>query len=173
MDIRKALQELANEVKVEILLRLRSNLGINTNPRVMSNTLIGSNLESSIKVSVDDNSTLSFVIANYYMVVTAGRKANSKMPPIKAILDWIKRKDIDTSWASSQNAAAWAIAKSIAKEGYRGRPFIGFDPNDRVNEDVDVDLDLILTFLDDYFDTWRDKIFEEITKELDKFFNNG
>lgn len=173
MDIRNALKELAEGIKVEILRRLSSSIGINTKRGVGYNTLINSKLSRSIRVDVAGDNALTFTIANYYIAVSAGRKAGAKRPPIKAIFDWITDKEIDyTPWAKSQNAAAWAIAKSIEKDGIKGRPFIGTDPKDLINKDVDgININLILTFLDDYFDTWSDKIFKEIMKEIDKWFN--
>ena len=171
MDIRNALKELAEGIKVEILRRLSSNIGINTKRGVGYNTLINSNLSRSIQVKVVGNDTLTFTIASYYIAVSAGRKAGAKRPPIDAILKWIREKNIDTTWAKTENAAAWAIAKSIEKEGIKGRPFIGTDPNDLINENVDdININLILTFLDDYFGKWSDNIFEEIIKEIDKYF---
>lgn len=50
-------------------------------------------------------------------VYLAGRKAG-KMPPVKAILNWLKVKGIKPiQQNSSITSLAWAIAKKIAKHG--------------------------------------------------------
>ena len=50
-------------------------------------------------------------------VYLAGRKAG-KMPPVKALLDWIKIKGIKPIEQNmSITSLAWAIAKSISKHG--------------------------------------------------------
>lgn len=45
-----------------------------------------------------------------------GRR-DGKMPPVQAILEWIKAKGITFSRAGSAEHYAWAIARKIAREG--------------------------------------------------------
>ena len=171
MELKDALQELARMVKNEIILNLHSPVGINQ--KVGTNTLIGSNLEKSIDVKVMGDNTLVFVIAGYYNAITAGRRPNAKRPPIDAIEKWIDKKHIDISKMGfkSITSAAYVIANNIAKNGIKARGFIGFDENEMVNGEATGNLDKILPFLDDFFDKWSDDVFEMITNEIDKFFN--
>lgn len=47
----------------------------------------------------------------HYIFVDKGRKPNSKMPPIRPIMKWIKRRGLDLN--------PFAVAKSIAKKGIK------------------------------------------------------
>jgi len=47
----------------------------------------------------------------HYIFVDKGRKAGSKMPPVKPIQKWITQKGLDLN--------AFAVAKSIAKKGIK------------------------------------------------------
>ena len=48
--------------------------------------------------------------------VEKGRRRGARMPPIKPLEQWIKRRGLDLS--------AWAVAKSIQKRGIKPVPFI-------------------------------------------------
>lgn len=54
--------------------------------------------------------------AQYGPWVHDGRKPGSAMPPVSAIGAWAKRKGID--------ASPFVLARSIARKGIRGRPFL-------------------------------------------------
>jgi hypothetical protein len=59
------------------------------------------------------------------------------MPPVKAIIDWIKQKRISVPAAMSPIQFAWAVAKSIEKKGQRfkkPKPFIQVSLDDVVHE---------------------------------------
>ena len=51
--------------------------------------------------------------------VLDGRKPGGKMPPWRAILDWMKVRRL-----GSDRAAAWAIARSIQRRGIEGRDYL-------------------------------------------------
>ena len=49
------------------------------------------------------------------------------MPPVRAIIDWIKQKRISIPMAMTPTQFAWAVAKNIEKKGQRfkkPKPFI-------------------------------------------------
>lgn len=168
MDLKKALQELAKQIKDEIIRRLHSDVGIN--PRTGTNTLVGSNLEKSIDVNATGDNEIVFKIADYYQYVVTGWKRTGRYPGtkelfIKNIRDWIVNKNI-TMGDMSQNQMIWYMYKRMLIDGRQiaARPFIEYDPNDDVSK--------ILPFLDDFFSKWADKVFDMILKETDKFFNN-
>lgn len=167
MELHNALKELAEEIKNEILARLRSNVGIN--PRTGTNTLIGSELEKSIDVKQIDNETLVFQIADYYEYVVLGWRKTGRFPNtahlfIKNITDWVRRKHIRLG-GMTENQIVWYLYKRMLIEGREitPRPFINYSPSDDVAE--------ILPFLDDFFSRWADNVFNKITEELDKYFN--
>ena len=168
MEIDKALKELARMVKNEIILRLHSSVGIN--PRTGTNTLIGSDLEKSIDVTVINETTLEFQIADYYEYVVRGWKRTGRYPGtanlfIKNILDWIRKKNIRIG-NLSQNQIAFILYRKMLIEGRQitPRPFINYDENEDVSK--------ILPFLDDFFDKWSDWVFDAIMSEIDKYFNS-
>ncbi len=47
----------------------------------------------------------------HYVFVDKGRRPGAKMPPVKPIQEWIKRKGLDLN--------AFAVAKSISKKGIK------------------------------------------------------
>lgn len=166
MELRDALQELARMVKNEIILRLHSSIGVN--PRTGTNTLIGSDLERSIDVSVVSDDTIEFEIASHYEYVVLGWKRTGRFPNtahlfIRNILDWIRRKNIRLG-SLSQNQIAYLLYKRMVIEGRQiaPRPFINYDPNGDVSK--------ILPFLDEFFDKWADWVFEMIMKDIEKYF---
>jgi hypothetical protein len=55
----------------------------------------------------------SMTAADHWINVEKGRRPNKPMPPVSIIASWMRLKGITGS--------AWAIAKSIAKKGIKGR----------------------------------------------------
>lgn len=167
MDLKVALKQLAWHIEREIIKRMSSGVGINE--RVGKNTLIGSNLYKSVSVDVVSDNELVFAIASHYEYVVKGRKRGWKNHPPKppgivhGITQWVKEKGISFK-GMSQNQTIWAILNALEKRDIKARPFINFDEHG--------DPSVILPFLDDFFSKWADEVFEEIMKEVDKFFNN-
>ena len=169
MDIRKALQELADEVKKEILRRLHSPIGVN--PRVGRNTLIGSELEASIDVTATSDTTIVFEIADYYEYVVSGWRKTGNFPNtahlfIRNVTDWVRRKGVRLG-NMTETQIVWYLYRRMLIEGrnIKARPFIESGYNN------DEDPSKILNFLDEFFDKWADTVFELITQDIDKHFN--
>lgn len=59
--------------------------------------------------------------SHYAGAVEFGRKAGG-MPPVKMILQWLKKKRIGKD--EERESMAWAIAKNIADEGTKPHPFL-------------------------------------------------
>ena len=168
MELQQALQELAKQVKEEIIRRLHSRVGIN--PRTGSNTLIGSNLERSIEVKAEDENSIVFQIADYYEYIVSGWRRTGNFPGtahlfIRNVTNWVRKNNIRLG-NMTENQIVWYLYKRMLIEGreIKPRPFIesGYDNNE--------DPSKILPFLDDFFDKWADKVFNKITEELDKQF---
>ena len=166
MDLQKALQELADDIKDEIIKRLHSPIGINR--RTGENTLIGSELEKSIDVKQINDNTLAFEIASYFEFIIHGWKRTGRFPGtasqfLKNIDDWVRRKHVRLG-NMTQSEIVWYLFKRMIIEGREiaPRPFINYDE--------DGDVSKILPFLDEFFNKWADRVFEEITSELTKYF---
>lgn len=87
--------------------------------------LANSNLYNSVNYKVKPTKeawTVQVFMNDYAQIVDKGRRPG-KMPPVGAILDWLRRKNIVPKNGKLGNLA-WAIAKSIAKRGIRARPFL-------------------------------------------------
>lgn len=73
------------------------------------------------------NSNLVLVANNYYVWLSAGRKAGIKKVPIQALISWIKKYRIvgrsKKGRFISQVSLAFAIQNSIYKKGIRGRNY--------------------------------------------------
>ncbi len=73
-------------------------------------------------VKADELSELAWRVGphvDYARHVLEGRKPGGKMPPWRAIRDWMKVKRL-----GSDRAAAWAVARSIQRRGIRGRDYL-------------------------------------------------
>lgn len=169
MELQRALQELANEVKEEIIRRLHSPIAIN--PRTGTNTLIGSDLEKSIDVKAINDNTIVFEIADYYEYIVGGWRRTHNFPNtahlfIRNVTEWVRKKNIHLG-NMSQNEIVWYLYKRMLIQGreIKARPFIESGYNN------DQDPSKILPFLDDFFEKWANKVFNEIINDLDKYFN--
>ena len=164
MKAKEALDELAKMVKEEIMLRIKK-YGVNR--RVGENTLEGSELQKSIVVVAKTDEQIVFQIADHFQYVVLGWKRTGRYPNtmaqfVRNLTNWVQRKGIRFE-GKTENQVVWAILKSIWTRGIEARPFLNYDENG--------DPSIIIPFLDDYFDNWSDKIFNKITEELDKYFN--
>lgn len=169
MELIKALQELANDIKEEIIRRMHSSIGVN--PRTGENTLEGSRLEKSIEVYPEFEDTIIFEIADYYEYVVSGWRRTHRLEGtvdqfIRNITDWVRRKHVRMG-NLTETQIVWYLYKRmlIEEREIKPRPFIesGFYNNE--------DPSKILPFLDDFFDKWANKVFEEIISDIDKYFN--
>lgn len=166
MEIKEALDELAQQIKNEIIRRLHSDLGKN---RKGKNTLIGSELEKSIEVKVESETELIFEIADYWQYVVTGWNFNNfrsgKVGLFDALVHWALRK------VTSDNEEAYRLASALWYQMIIGinnvhrtipaRPFINYDPKG--------DPEVILDFLEKFFRQWAEDVFEKLMNEL-KYF---
>lgn len=155
-----ALQELAQDIKKEVLRRMESSEGINQ--KIGKNTLVGSDLYKSVDTTVIDEETIAFQIAKYYVHVVGGRKPGWGIGPphgfVQGVTKWVRKKGIRFA-GHTETQTIWMCIKSIVKYGIAARPFIG---NGFYNDDPA----FVLPFLNDFVDNFADKVFELITKFL-------
>ena len=164
MDIKQALQELADDIKKLIHIRIEE-YGVNT--KVGTNTLVGSELEKSISVTTNGSDEIVFQIADYFGYIVTGRRKGwprfvDGKTFVPAIDRWVTRKGIRFA-GKSHSQTVWLCVKSIVNNGIPPRPFLG---NPFKSDDPAV----ILPFLDKLVDEWFDKLFLKITEEIDKKF---
>jgi hypothetical protein len=83
-------------------------------------------------ITYEKNSpTLTILMPSYAPFVENGRAPNSKQPPISAISKWIKQKGIEVYKTKlgkpmSLQSQSFIIARSIARNGIKPRPFMHF-----------------------------------------------
>lgn len=78
-------------------------------------------LVNSGKVKEYDKGYTVAYTASYAWIVEFGRKAGT-MPPIQAIVPWVKKK-LRINDEKEQKSVAFAIAKSISLHGTKAKPF--------------------------------------------------
>ena len=111
--------------------------------------LQNSDLLDDTRIQLKDNLFI-LIFPDYVEYVNSGRRANAKMPPTEAIIDWCRKKGISTD-----NSTVWRIRQGIAREGIAPRPI----------------LDQIFKLAEeDWNNEWSDKLFNEIIQELIEWF---
>lgn len=88
-----------------------------------------------------------------------------KQPPVDEILAWVKREGIATA-PTEQLGTAWAIAKSIAKNGTKN--YVSGAPNfvDEVIKKYEDD------FIDDVAELTADNVAEQLIDSLEQIFGS-
>lgn len=142
--------QIAKEIKVIAMLVMDSDVGINK--KVNINTLTDSRLRASVQSELVSSGDIvvNLLMANWIIYVEHGRRRGAKMPPPEPIAEWCKRRGLP-----SDNNTVWKICRAISEDGIAPRPVMA-----KAFEIMDREFD----------ERWSDRIFEEITKELDKLF---
>lgn len=165
-DIHKAILELVEEVE-QILTQRIDKFGYNT--RAKKNTLKGSNLEKSIKVTPKEDG-FALAIADYWEFVSRGwiRTSNYSgtfRQMINNLFQWVRRKGIKPRNGQTENQLVWAIANKIFNYGIHYRPFMVYDDEGDLTE--------MIPELKAYMEEWLDGLFQILISDLDKYFNNN
>ena len=125
-EAEKGLNKVAMQVAVDAKTNLKTNGSVATNQ-----------LSNSVFVRPQTDMTTDVAAeANHAYWVEFGRKAGG-MPPIKMILEWVRKKgladrtparrgkrDLGPGFEERALSIAFAIAKSIARQGTKARPFL-------------------------------------------------
>lgn len=120
-----AWEEQLNKIGVALVEQMRANLAAN------GSDLTGK-LSNSIGYEVTQDSqgqyTLQILMEKYGEYVDSGaERGPGRMPPVRAIQNWIVLRKIKVPQGLSLESFAWAIATNIAKKGQRfkkPKPFI-------------------------------------------------
>tara|TARA_R110002153_G_C13125983_1_gene479362 strand:- start:145 stop:633 length:489 start_codon:yes stop_codon:yes gene_type:complete len=110
-----------------------------------NNSVVTGNLARNIKPGptdvVNGIITQPITLPLYGIYVDEGsERKKGGMPPVRAIIDWIKQKRISVPAAMTPVQFAWAIAKNIEKKGQRfkkPKPFIQVSLNDVVQRNLE------------------------------------
>ena len=163
MTLQEALQELANEVKKLLNIRIRK---YGVNPKTGTNTLKGSELEASIQVATTSDGIV-LQIADYWEYVALGWHRTGRFPNtmskfIKNVDDWVRRKGIRLG-NMTQAQMVFIMIRNIMNLGLRERPFMIYNQEGDLTE--------MIPELQEYMDKWFDDLFDAIMNDIDNYFN--
>lgn len=150
MEISKIVTEFSKEIMDIVRVVMESNLL--DNHKVGRNTIIGSDIYKNLQVIAKNDGDLVFdiLLNDYLTYIESGRRKGAKMPPVEPIVRWARSRGIPTD-----NSTIFLIRRAISRDGIQPRPFMA-----TVMEQIDLDMP-----------NWYDKIFDEITKLINDFFN--
>lgn len=156
-ELAKIIKSFAEDVVEEARKIMASNVGINE--KTGTNTLKDSNLYKQIDWSFrqEGEDIIIDTLFNYYITfIEWDRPKNyGKMPPINVIQKWLVRKHI-APLNKNIRSVAFLIARSIQREGHRGRPIFAT---------------LFKNTEEKWTNEWSYKLFDNIIKELVNYFN--
>ena len=111
-----------------------------------------SDIYKNLQVNATNDGDLVFdiILNDYLEFIESGRRKGADMPPVEPIVEWAKKHGIPTD-----NGTIFLIRRAISRDGIAPRPFMA-----TVMEQIDLDMP-----------NWYDKIFDEITKLINDFFN--
>ena len=151
MEISKLVMEFSKDIMDLVRVVMESNLL--DNHKVGRNTIIGSDIYKTLQVkSTNDGDLIFDIILNDYLTyIESGRRKGAKFPPVEPIVRWARSRGIPTD-----NSTIYLIRRAISRDGIAQRPFMA-----TVMEQIDLNME-----------NWYDKLFEEIIKLINEFFNS-
>lgn len=155
VDIQPIADALAKEFEDMVRLVMDSEAGINH--KVGVNTLSGSNIYRDLMSSgmlSSDGLIVSVLLNDYIFYIEHGRRKGAKMPPVEPIIRWARSRGISTD-----NSTIFLIRRAISRDGIKGRPIM-----EKVLELMDTEM------VEE--GGWLDRVFDEIIKTVDEFFNS-
>lgn len=150
MEISKIVMEFSKDIMDIVRVVMESNLL--DNHKVGRNTITGSDIYKNLQVITKNDGDLVFdiLLNDYLTYIESGRRKGAKMPPVEPIVRWARSRGIPTD-----NSTIYLIRRAISRDGIAPRPFMA-----TVMEQIDLNME-----------NWYDKIFDEITKLINDFFN--
>lgn len=120
--------------------------------RAVMESNIDSDSYKNLKVIAKNDGDLVFdiILNDYLEFIESGRRKGADMPPVEPIVRWARSRGIPTD-----NSTIFLIRRAISRDGIAPRPFMA-----TVMEQIDLNMP-----------NWYDKIFDEITKLINDFFN--
>lgn len=150
MEISKIVMEFSKDIMDIVRVVMESNLL--DNHKVGRNTITGSGIYKNLQVIAKNDGDLVFdiLLNDYLTYIESGRRKGAKMPPVEPIVRWARSRGIPTD-----NSTIYLIRRAISRDGIAPRPFMA-----TVMEQIDLNMENLY-----------DKIFDEITKLINDFFN--
>lgn len=150
MEISKIVMEFSKDIMDIVRVVMESNLL--DNHKVGRNTITGSDIYKNLQVIAKNDGDLVFdiLLNDYLTYIESGRRKGAKMPPVEPIVRWARSRGIPTD-----NSTIYLIRRAISRDGIAPRPFMA-----TVMEQIDLNMENLY-----------DKIFDEITKLINDFFN--
>ena len=150
MEISKIVMEFSKDIMDIVRVVMESNLL--DNHKVGRNTIISSDIYKNLQVITKNDGDLVFdiLLNDYLTYIESGRRKGAKMPPVEPIVRWARSRGIPTD-----NSTIYLIRRAISRDGIAPRPFMA-----TVMEQIDLNMENLY-----------DKIFDEITKLINDFFN--
>lgn len=150
MEISKIVMEFSKDIMDIVRVVMESNLL--DNHKVGRNTINGSDIYKNLQVIAKNDGDLVFdiLLNDYLTYIESGRRKGAKMPPVEPIVRWARSRGIPTD-----NSTIYLIRRAISRDGIAPRPFMA-----TVMEQIDLNMENLY-----------DKIFDEITKLINDFFN--
>lgn len=151
MEIGKIVMEFSKDLMQIVRMVMESNVGINE--KVGENTLVKSNIYKTLSVRATNDGDLIYdiILNDYLTFIESGRRKGAKFPPVEPIVRWARSRGIPTD-----NSTIYLIRRAISRDGIAPRPFMA-----TVMEQIDLNME-----------NWYDKLFEEIIKLINEFFNS-
>lgn len=150
MEISKIVMEFSKDIMDIVRVVMESNLL--DNHKVGRNTITGSDIYKNLQVITKNDGDLVFdiLLNDYLTYIESGRRKGAKMPPVEPIVRWARSRGIPTD-----NSTIYLIRRAISRDGIAPRPFMA-----TVMEQIDLNMENLY-----------DKLFDEITKLINDFFN--
>jgi hypothetical protein len=126
-----------------------------------NNSVVTGNLAKNIRpgettITAGGIITQPITLPLYGIYVDEGsERKKGGMPPVRAIIDWIKQKRISVPSAMTPTQFAWAVAKNIEKKGQRfkkPKPFIQVSLDDVVQRNLTNIGEATALDIDDYIE---------------------
>ena len=157
-SVYKAMQVIASELLILAQTTLESDT-VGVNKKTGRNTLANSRLKKDLvtywQAKLDGNpDAVAVALFNNYVRFLEWKRPpkHGKKPPISALKEWASANGIP-----ADTSTLWAISTAIWRDGHESRPIFA-TLNEYCNKSFESD--------------WSEKLFEALTDELDKFFNN-
>ena len=156
-EIAKIIKSFAEDIIEEARKIMSSDVGVNK--KTGTNTLKNSNLYKQIDWSFreEGEDIIIDTLFNFYVIYIEWSRppGYGKMPPIDAIVKWLKRKHIVPN-NKNIRSTAFLIARAIQRDGWEGRPI--FET-------------LYKNTSDKWDNEWANKLFNQLIKDLTDYFN--
>jgi len=132
-NLEPALEQLASDYVEYSIAQLRANGSYNTGKLARSIQLL-TPMETPNKISVEVQ-----MLKYGFWVDNGTERGRGGIPPVRSILEWMKKKGIIPQRKITQTQLAYAIARTIGSKGQRfkkAKPFIQSSMSNAVNNNI-------------------------------------